>query len=357
MRISDRTYGRRAIALAAVVLILAGCGFVFAEDGTDGSGSATTGSALDDARTGMVSRAPDEPSITFDAMGGVCDSTSKTVVFGRKYDEMPVPTMDGFVFGGWHTKRDRGARVLENSRVKTRSDTVYYARWIPKGDYRKVRGLPILMYHWFYDKNAGGTGANGNWLDIDMFRAHMAYLRDNQYKFPTWREVEAFVTGKMALPPKSVVITDDDGDDSFFALALPVIKQYNVDVTSFLITSAKGRSTVEGFADERVRYRSHSHNMHRGGQGGKGLFLSLGREEALKDLRTSVDELGGKAEVFCYPFGHHNEKTAKILDEAGFRLAVTTEFKRAYPGTDRYALPRVRVSAGESLESFISSVK
>jgi peptidoglycan/xylan/chitin deacetylase (PgdA/CDA1 family) len=140
-------------------------------------------------------------------------------------------------------------------------------------------------------------------------------------------------------------------------LALPVIRQYDIDVTAFLITSAKGRETVEAYADDNVRYRSHSHDMHRGGAGGKGVFLSLSYEDAMSDLMKSVGELGGCTEVFCYPFGHHNERTEKILEDAGFRLALTVEYKRVYPGADKYALPRVRISEGESLQSCISRVR
>lgn len=298
-----------------------------------------------------------KPTIAFDAMGGTLDTSAKPVVFGRKYGELPIPSWDGSVFDGWYTKQEGGVRIMENGRVRTRVDTVYYAHWIPKKDYRKVRGLPILMYHWFYDKSAGEKSANGNWLSIDMFRQQMEYLHSEKFKFPSWHEVEAFADGAMTLPQKSVVITDDDGDDSFFALALPVIKQYDIDVTAFLITSAKGRATVKEYANDLVCYRSHSHDMHRGGSGGKGAFLSLDHDKAIEDLRTSVKELGGFAEVFCYPFGHRDERTDKILKEAGFNLAVTVENSRVYPGANKYALPRVRVSEGESLQGYISRLK
>jgi peptidoglycan/xylan/chitin deacetylase (PgdA/CDA1 family) len=77
----------------------------------------------------------------------------------------------------------------------------------------------------------------------------------------------------------------------------------------------------------------------------------------MADLKTSINELDGISEVFCYPFGHYNEKTAKILKEAGFHLALTTEFNRVYPGADKYALPRVRISEGESLKSYMNKVK
>jgi peptidoglycan/xylan/chitin deacetylase (PgdA/CDA1 family) len=310
-----------------------------------------------DAPKGMFPSALVEPVISFDATGGESDTPTKPVIFGRKYDEMPVPSMDGHVFDGWHTKREGGARIMENSRVKTRVDTIYYAHWIPQNQYRKVRGLPILMYHWFYDKSAGERSQNGNWLDVGACREQMADLHENKYRFPSWNEVEAFVDRKMALPQNSVVITDDDGDDSFFSLAIPVIKQYDIDVTAFLITSAKGRATVDAYADEHIRYRSHSHNMHRAGAGGKGAFLSIGYDNAMEDLRTSIEELGGHAEVFCYPFGHYNTTTEKILKDAGFRLALTVEYNRTYPGANKSALPRVRISEGESLASYISRVK
>ena len=51
------------------------------------------------------------------------------------------------------------------------------------------------------------------------------------HKHFTESEVEDFIDGKIQLPSKSVVLTVDDGDDSFFELAIPLLQKYNVNAT------------------------------------------------------------------------------------------------------------------------------
>jgi len=220
----------------------------------------------------------------------------------------------------------------------------------------EVRGLPILMYHWFYDESAGETGANGNWMEISEFAEQMKYLSENGYYFPAWDEVYDFIDGVITLPEKSVVITIDDGHESFFRLALPIITEYQINVTSFLITSENGTEAINEHQSSLISYRSHSHDMHRAGTDGNGRFLTLSYEEAYEDLATSKEIVGSGA-VFCYPYGHYSDFTKTVLNDAGYKLAVTTEYGRVYPNMDKLSLPRVRMSAPEGMVSFQSKVQ
>lgn len=193
-----------------------------------------------------------------------------------------------------------------------------------------VRGLPILMYHWFYDGSAGETGTNGNWMEIGEFEEQMKYLSENGYYFPTWDEVYDFIDG--------------------------VITLYQINVTSFLITIENGAENINEYQSPLVSYRSHSHDMHRAGADGNGRFLTLTYEQAYEDLTISKEILGA-GEVFCYPYGHYSDFTKKVLKDAGYMLAVTTEYGRVYPNMDKLSLHRVRMSADEGIASFQGKVQ
>jgi peptidoglycan/xylan/chitin deacetylase (PgdA/CDA1 family) len=221
---------------------------------------------------------------------------------------------------------------------------------------KSVKGLPILMYHFFYDKNNNTQKLDSNYTEISAFEEQMKYLAYNGYYYPTWNEVYEFIEGKTTLPPKSVVITVDDGDPSFFDLAVPILKKYNVKATSFLITTFVDDSIIAKYKSPILEFESHSNNMHRAGANGKGIFLSISHDDAYNDLMASEKKLGSH-EVFCYPFGDYNNFTKSMLTETGYKLAVTTNSGRVYPGLDPLTLPRVRMSKGESLDGFISSVK
>ncbi len=218
------------------------------------------------------------------------------------------------------------------------------------------RGLPVLMYHFFYDAKAGEKGPDNNYMEISAFEEQMKYLSDNNFYFPTWSEVESYVEGKKELPSKSVVITIDDGDASFIKYAIPIIEKYNVKATSFVVTSWNGDWLPKSYKSSKLDFQSHSHDMHRAGANGKGRFVNLSYQDGIKDVTTSKNIIGN-CTVFCYPFGHYNDTTKKVLKDAGYKLAFTTKNGRVYSGADKYQLPRVRMSKGITLSAFKSLVK
>lgn len=224
---------------------------------------------------------------------------------------------------------------------------------LENGKYLSDSGLPVLMYHFFYDKNEREP-QDGNWIEINDFEQQMKYLSENDYYFPTWEEVEAYIDGKTELPEKSVVITVDDGDPSFFELGVPIIQKYNVKATSFVVAYWYG--DVAQNKENNISYQSHSYDMHKGGSNGKGVMLSWTYDKMVEDLKTSQEVLGG-ANIFCYPYGQYNELDIKALKDTGFKLAFTTQGGRVKKGASKYELPRVRISGTISLESFIKKVE
>lgn len=227
------------------------------------------------------------------------------------------------------------------------------AKRLENGKYLSDNGLPVLMYHFFYDKNEREP-QDGNWIEISDFEAQMKYLSENDFYFPTWDEVEAYIDGKTELPEKSVVITVDDGDPSFFELGVPIIQKYNVQATSFVVAYWYG--DVAQNKEKNISYQSHSYDMHKAGSNGKGVMLSWDYERMVEDLKTSQEVLGG-ANIFCYPFGQFNELDKKALKDTGFKLAFTTQGGRVKKGASKYELPRVRVAGTTSMESFIKKVE
>ena len=218
------------------------------------------------------------------------------------------------------------------------------------------RGLPVLMYHFFYDASAGETGRDNNCLEIHDFEEQIKYLSENDYYIPTWDEVSGYISGSNGRPLKSVVLTVDDGDESFFRLAKPVLEKYNFKATSFVITSWYGHLVAQNQSPS-IDFQSHSDNMHISGSDGKGAFLTISYEDACADLQASRAILGEQCKVFCYPFGHYNDRCKKILTDCNYTLAFTVKGGRVFPGADPLELPRVRISKGESLNSFISKIK
>jgi len=68
-------------------------------------------------------------TVLFNANGGNVSTTSKTVIYGKSYGGLPIPTRSGYSFDGWYTERDGGLRVTEITPVTAKSDHTLYAHW------------------------------------------------------------------------------------------------------------------------------------------------------------------------------------------------------------------------------------
>lgn len=219
----------------------------------------------------------------------------------------------------------------------------------------KGTGIAVLMYHFFYDKSAGGNASNSNYIEISTFESHISYLKQNNYYFPSWEEIRRFVKGEIKLSKKSVVITVDDGNPTFFNLAVPILQKYNVPATAFIITSRTNPSNYSNIKDV-ITFMSHSNSMHSYGcSGGLGKFTCLSYDKALLDVTTSKNIVNGN--VFCYPFGHYNDHTIKVLKDAGYSLAFTTVYGKIYQNDNPFTLSRIRMSTGTTLNSLINILR
>ena len=211
--------------------------------------------------------------------------------------------------------------------------------------------IPVLMYHFFYDENESDHSGDGNWKEIHEFENEVKYLVDNDYYFPTWQEVVDYMDGKITLPEKSVVITADDSDVTFFDLAVPVIQKYDVYATSFVIGYYYGGPAPHR---DNIFYESHTYDMHRGGCSGMGhggIFNCISHDEGVADLKKSI-EVCRDNKAIAYPYGDVNDNVKSITRDAGIELGFTTAWGKIKPGMDKLQLPRIRISGGISIENF-----
>ncbi len=213
--------------------------------------------------------------------------------------------------------------------------------------------LPVLMYHWVYTEDAVPDDLDGNFILDTQLAQELQYLNEEGY-YPSYEEVRAFVDGTHSLPEKSVVVTFDDGEQGFLDYGIPLLEEYEVPATSFVICSDDDAAyKVNAYASPYVRFQSHGYDMHRAGSnvGKGGVLHALTEEEILEDAQQAEAVLGD-VEAMAYPFGDNNETAWAALEDAGVLCAFTVKNAQVSPGDNPYALNRVRVSGDYSLESF-----
>ncbi|NHJ86600.1 MAG: polysaccharide deacetylase family protein, partial [Asgard group archaeon] len=95
----------------------------------------------------------------------------------------------------------------------------------------------ILMYHGFTDEefHEGIENYQGKHIYIGLFRSQIEYIVRN-YNVISLNEYITYCEMKEKLPPKSIILTIDDGYKSNYTLAYPVFKEFDIPATIFLTT-------------------------------------------------------------------------------------------------------------------------
>ena len=81
-------------------------------------------------------------TITLNANGGKVEPSALAVVYGQAVGTLPVPTREGYTFGGWYDKD--GNRYDASSVYSVKGDTTLTARWI-ENSVQTGDGFPIFL--------------------------------------------------------------------------------------------------------------------------------------------------------------------------------------------------------------------
>jgi len=87
-----------------------------------------------------------EYTLTFDANGGNCSESSRTLEYNSNYGTLPEATRTGYTFNGWFTARTGGTKVSATTKMGD-SNTTIYAQW------------DINSYSLTFDANGGTVSA------------------------------------------------------------------------------------------------------------------------------------------------------------------------------------------------------
>ncbi|WCK52922.1 polysaccharide deacetylase family protein [Aneurinibacillus sp. Ricciae_BoGa-3] len=227
-----------------------------------------------------------------------------------------------------------------------------------------VPGVAVLMYHHFLEpKENKKFRNNAAVITPEQFAAQMKILYDNNYQVIQLPTLEQYVTRKIKLPARCVVLTFDDGYESNFRYAAPVLRHYHYKATLFLMTGSMHQKP-DAFNPDKLNhvswtelpkysdvfdYQPHAHKFHRL-MGKKSWFVAQPLSAVKNDIHTAKELTHGQ--YIAYPYGQYNPYTINILKQEGLHLAFTTHAGKVYPGSPIYELPRYGVYPYTSLKEF-----
>lgn len=218
--------------------------------------------------------------------------------------------------------------------------------------------IPVLTYHMVVSnaqKKKGKYRRSSLAVSRSTFDKQMKWLHDRGYRSINCEEFYLWYTGKIKLPPKSVLITFDDGAVGVATQALPVLQKYNMKGTTFIVgarTYKNKKGTIKFNQLQRLRasqtnldFQSHTYNLHK-------KFSKKGDyAKVMKDAAKQKAMYG--FEYLAYPYGRNTPGMRQAYADSGIKVAFTYG-KNGYATKSQniYQIRRIKVNARESFSKF-----
>lgn len=211
----------------------------------------------------------------------------------------------------------------------------------------------VLMYHHIDEVESDYT------ITPERFENDMKTLKENGFTIISLEEFKDFILKKQSIPPNAVLITFDDGYESFYKSAYPILKKYDFTATNFVIVSSIDHtdpaSSMSFLNWEQMRemtadgmsFSSHTYDQHRYRKGGSGQKIPMLTGPILKKETDTLEtiaeyaervesdlslakkrieeELGITNNTIGIPYGAYNQLVLDTTEKLGIDLVFTSD--------------------------------
>ena len=195
------------------------------------------------------------------------------------------------------------------------------------------------MYHRFNENKYPSTN-----IKMDIFHQQMQMIRNLKYEFSDPRLFEKKFNEKKN--QKKILITIDDGFQSFYKEAWPYLKSNNIPFILFVSTEPVGKSgymtwdqiiEIENSSLGIIGHHSHTHEY----------LIDMTNKDFINDIEIASkifkEKLGYVPSIFSYPFGEYS-KFMKDYISNKFTLAFGQHSGVIDLNKDKYELPRFPIN-------------
>lgn len=248
----------------------------------------------------------------------------------------------------------------------------------------------VMSYHEIADKSE--TLDPFYTVSPENFERQIRWLIDNGYHFVSVDDIIRYRKHHKPLPSKAVLLTFDDGYQSVYANAYPILKKYKIPAVVALVgiwLQSKEKVDFDGQTIDRSKFLSrseikemvasgliaigsHSYNLHHGitgnPQGNQQPAATTHqwlpgqkryeddktyRQRVYNDLRQNIKFLksytGQEPHVIVWPYGRYNDDVRKVAEELGMPVGLTLDDGSNTRTTPLWGLRRILVEGHMSL--------
>ncbi len=201
-------------------------------------------------------------------------------------------------------------------------------------------GIISLMYHRFEENKYPSTNIKNK-----VFLEQLKEINKLGLEFITFKKFEKII--QTNIDKNYILLTIDDGFESFYKNAWPILKSKKIPFILFVSTREVGKNgymTWEqineiGSSDlAKIGNHSHSHEY----------LVDWENNKVKSDIKTSIEifkkKLGYSPEIFSYPFGEWSNELKKIIYDFDFKFAFGQHSGVIDPTKDFLELPRFPIN-------------
>ena len=194
--------------------------------------------------------------------------------------------------------------------------------------------VPILCYHRFGNGNGNGNGNGKMVISTANFAAQLDWLARNDYHVIPLSQLVAFLEGRQAVPKRSVVITIDDGYESVYRYALPLLRKYGFAATLFVYTDFIGATdalswaqlqdmAASGLVDVQAHSKTHRNLIERDAGDPDERYRQMLETEVRGPRETLERRLPVQVRHYAFPYGDANQSLLDLLARQRYQLGLT----------------------------------
>lgn len=227
----------------------------------------------------------------------------------------------------------------------------------------------ILTYHAIDAAASADPGNSYVTLTHDL-RRHFEWLASRPGSVARLSEVVDSLRTRQALSSSKVAITLDDGLACCHDHFLPLLQEFALPATIFVVADRIGRhndwdadggavrrrmitaTELRSLCDAGVEIGSHGLSHLRLAH----VDTAQMREEVHASKAMLEDIIGQPVSHFAYPYGSYSAAVVDEVQAAGYQAAVTSDIGRNEPGVSLFLLRRAGMKRGDGLPRLASKV-
>ena len=196
------------------------------------------------------------------------------------------------------------------------------------------------MYHRFNENKYPSTN-----IRVEDFTKHISLIKAENLQFIKAEDFENHINLKNT--ERKILLTIDDGFESFYLNAWPILKAEKIPFILFVSTREVGANNYMNWDQIReiakedfVHIGNHSHTHE--------YLVDRTKREIEEDIKKSMaifkKELGFNSPFFSYPFGEYSLEFKKIIKDLNFKYAFGQHSGVADESKDLFELPRFPIN-------------